>query len=192
MSELSDKYESLKKTQEILALRIKQLERDSNVMDYKRLNRELDNVMDDLYETYREIKLNEYNNCNHLAVMTEKNRDHSVGRNYYSVGCIKCGMNEKALSKSKFLRSVDENVMAESFCDQSFEYDLIKDYVVDLDLAHAIYKKIKENHPNINDKLATKYFEIALDNIRDIEVNESRKQSRIKRLGLKPNFKNWK
>ena len=82
MSELSDKYESLKKTQEKLALRIKQLERDSNVMDYKRLNRELDNVMDDLYETYREIKLNEYNNCNHLAVMTEKKKDQSIGRNY--------------------------------------------------------------------------------------------------------------
>lgn len=191
MSDLSEKYESLKKTQENLTLQIKQLERESSVMDYKRLNKELDNVMEDIYETYKEIKLNEYNTCNHLGIMTDKRRDKQIGRNYYSVGCIKCGMNENALSKPRNLRTVDENIMAESFCEESFDYTLLSDYVVDINLAHAIYNKIKENHPNINDTLATKYFEIALDNIREIKVNETRKKSRIKRLGLKPNFKNW-
>lgn len=192
MSELSDKYENLKKVQENLTLHIKQLEREDTIMDYKRLNKELDNVMSEMYETYKLMKLDEYNNCNHLCVITDKNIDEYNGKNYYSVGCIKCGMNQKALSKPKSIRTIDENIMAESFCDESFDYSLIHDYEVDLELAHAIYNKIKENYPNINDKLATKYFEIALDNIRDIEVNESRKQSRIKRLGLKPNFKNWK
>lgn len=189
MSDLSEKYESLKKLQETLILQIKQLERETSVMEYKRLNIELDNVMDELYETYKEIKLNEYNTCDHLAVITDKRKEN--GKNYFTLGCIKCGLNENAILKPRLVRSVDENIMAESFCDEDFEYNLIPNYEVDIKLAHAIYSKIKEKHPNINDKLATKYFEIALDNIRNIEVSESRKQSRIKRLGLKPNFNNW-
>lgn len=191
MSEYKDKYNNLKDLMVKLTLNIKQLESESSVTDYIRLNKELDKVMNDMYETYKLMKLDEYNNCNHLCVITDKNIDEYNGRNYYSVGCIKCGMNQKALSKLKSIRTIDENIMAESFCDESFDYNLIHDYEVDLDLAHAIYNKIKEKYPNINDKLATKYFEIALDNIRGIEVNESRKKSRIKRLGLKPNFNNW-
>lgn len=191
MSEYKDKYNNLKDLMVKLTLNIKQLETESSVTDYIRLNKELDEVMKDMYETYKLMKLDEYNNCNHLCVITDKNIDEHNGRNYYSVGCIKCGMNQKALSKQKSIRTIDENIMAESFCDESFDYTLIHDYEVDLDLAHAIYNKIKEKYPNINDKLATKYFEIALDNIRGIEVNESRKKSRIKRLGLKPNFNNW-
>ena len=53
MSDLSKKYESLKELQETLTLQIKQLERETSVMEYKRLNIELDNVMDELYETYK-------------------------------------------------------------------------------------------------------------------------------------------
>ena len=61
----------------------------------------------------------------------------------------------------------------------------------DLDLAKAIYSKIKESHPDIDDETARKYFEIALDNIRKIKVNDERKVSRAKRLSLSPKFNKW-
>ena len=61
----------------------------------------------------------------------------------------------------------------------------------DLDLAQAIFSKIKEVHPDIDDTTAIKYFEIALDDIRNIKVSDERKVGRAKRLSLKPEFKRW-
>ena len=60
-----------------------------------------------------------------------------------------------------------------------------------LQLAMAIYNKIIEKYPDIDDETALKYFEIALDNIRDIKVSSKRKRSRAIRLNLNPNFSNW-
>ena len=60
-----------------------------------------------------------------------------------------------------------------------------------LQLAMAMYNKIKEEYTDIDDITALKYFEIALDNIRDIKVNSKRKRSRAIRLDLNPNFDNW-
>ena len=61
----------------------------------------------------------------------------------------------------------------------------------DLDLAKAIYSKIREAHPNIDDETARKYFEIALDNIKNIKVSDERKTSRAKRLSLSLKFYKW-
>ena len=61
----------------------------------------------------------------------------------------------------------------------------------DLDLAMAIYKKIKEVHPYIDDELAVKYLEASLHKIRNIEVSDERKENRAKRLSLKPDFNKW-
>ena len=64
--------------------------------------------------------------------------------------------------------------------------------VCDKELAMALYKKIREYHPDIDDKTVIKYFEIALDDIRNIEVSDERKKSRAKRLGLRRDFNRWK
>lgn len=61
----------------------------------------------------------------------------------------------------------------------------------DLELAHAIYSKVKEVHPDIADDTALGYFEIALNNIRNTKVSEERKTNRAKRLSLGPKFNNW-
>ena len=70
-------------------------------------------------------------------------------------------------------------------------YGLETKVICNIDLAQAICKKIREVYPDIDDKTLVKYFEIALDNIRNIEVSNERKMSRAKRLLLKPNFKKW-
>lgn len=63
--------------------------------------------------------------------------------------------------------------------------------VCDLNLAQAIYSKIKQAHPNIDDETSMKYFETTLNDIRNIKVSEERKVSRAKRLSLHPNFTRW-
>lgn len=60
-----------------------------------------------------------------------------------------------------------------------------------LNLARAIYSKIKEAHPDIDDETATKYFKVALTNIRNTEVSDKRQKDRAKRLSLSPKFNSW-
>ena len=40
-------------------------------------------------------------------------------------------------------------------------------------------------------KMVRKYFEIVLENIRNIKVNDERKCDRAKRLSLNPEFDKW-
>lgn len=62
----------------------------------------------------------------------------------------------------------------------------------DFDLAKAIYTKIKEAHPNIDDETARKYFEVSLNDISEIKVNDERKTNRAKRLSLDSKFNKWR
>ena len=70
-------------------------------------------------------------------------------------------------------------------------YGINSNIICDLDLAKAIYARIKEVHPNIDDEKAVKYLKVALHNIRFTKVSEERKESRAKRLSLKSEFKKW-
>ena len=135
------------------------------------------------------MKYGEYENCNHLWGISMD----EYGE--YDYVCVKCGLNYKSLrltnrGKEDSL-SFDERVMASVLKDKSFVNDADINIVCDRELAMALYKKIREYHPDIDDKTVIKYFEIALDNIRNIEVSEERKASRAKRLGLSKNFNRW-
>ncbi len=139
---------------------------------------------------YGLMKYGEYENCNHLWGISMD----EYGE--YDYVCVKCGLNYKSLrltnrGKEDSL-SFDERVMASVLKDQSFVNSADINLVCDKDLAMALYKKIKEHHPDIDDKTAVKYLEIALEDIRNIEVSDERKKSRAKRLGLSKDFNRWK
>ncbi|HIT37976.1 MAG TPA: hypothetical protein IAB59_05835 [Candidatus Onthousia faecipullorum] len=132
----------------------------------------------------------EYENCNHLWSISMD----EYGE--YDCFCVKCGLNYKSLrltnrGKENSL-SFDERVMASVLKEQSFVNDADINIVCDRELAMAIYKKIREYYPDIDDKTVIKYFEIALNDIRNIEVSDERKKSRAKRLGLSKDFNKWK
>ena len=133
---------------------------------------------------YKEMKLDEYSKCNHIWIII------STKPEYY--GCIKCGLDHRVYNYSNQKElSFDEQIMYE-YLDEYISFDgTFTDICCDIDLATTIFQRIKERNPHINDKLALKYFEIALDNIRNIPVNEQRKLSRIKRLSLNPKFTKW-
>lgn len=59
-------------------------------------------------------------------------------------------------------------------------------YACDTKMAKAIITKIKEANKDIKREELIKYFEIALDNMIDIEVSDERINSRAKRLGVRP------
>ena len=139
---------------------------------------------------YGLMKYGEYENCNHLWGISMD----EYGE--YDCFCIKCGINDKVMrlsnrGKAEAL-SFDERVMASVLEEHDYNDDSDINTVCDKELAMAIYKKIKEHHPDIDDKTAVKYLEIALDDIRNIEVTDERKKSRAKRLGLRHDFNRWK
>ncbi len=138
---------------------------------------------------HRLMKYGEYENCDHLwGVSTDEYGE-------YDCVCVKCGLNYKSLRLTnrgnEDSLSFDERVMASVLKEQSPVNNADINIVCDKDLAMALYKKIREYHPNIDDKTVIKYFEIALDDIRNIEVSDERKKSRAKRLGLSKDFNRW-
>ena len=74
--------------------------------------------------------------------------------------------------------------------DNDYNKGIHSNEICDIKLAKAIYSRIKETHPDIDDETARKYFEIALNDIRNIKVSEKRKINRAKRLSL-GKFNNW-
>lgn len=139
---------------------------------------------------YGLMKHGEYENCNHLWGISMD----EYGE--YDYVCVKCGLNYKSLRLTnrgnEDSLSFDERVMASVLKEQSPVNNADINIVCDKDLAMALYKKIKEHHPDIDDKTVIKYFEIALDDIRNIKVSDERKKSRAKRLGLSKDFNRWK
>ena len=120
------------------------------------------------------------------------------GKNTTYCTCIKCGLDEGVnydyygnLSEDEYeamkayfnkthfgwLRNLSNEASSTEYCDG--------------ELAQAIYKKIKEVHPDIDDKTAIKYFEIALENMRENNITDEQKEKTAKRLSLRRNFNKW-
>ena len=140
-------------------------------------------IDDFLPKIIKEQNYRKYSKCNHILVKTSNE----------NCGCIKCGLNDIVLNfKREALLPFAQN-MYDYLKENNIKHlkGRITDVSCDMELARAIYLHIKLVHPEINDLLATKYFEIALDNIRNIEVSEKRKEGRAKRLGLHPSFIRW-
>ena len=173
-----------------------ELNNEEIIKKYKYLKFKKDLLTNNKKDLYKSIKNDEYNKCNHLAITTYIEPSRLENKDTKYCGCLKCGLDEK-------VRYVDGWVI--DYNNLSFEKQVMLDYlnengsnfknktniICDLELAKAIYDRILEVHPKINDKLALKYLEIALDNIRNIKATDDRKNSRIRRLKLNKDFNKW-
>ncbi len=183
---LADKDEIIKK--------ISILKQNDVVKEYLDLCDECDGLTDAQRILYKQIKKAEYSSCNHIWITTQNKYDDSEGRMYRYRGCIKCGLDTRVRQYShRYIKrlSFDQQIMYEFIMNNFINRGIDTNLLCDLELAKAIYSKIKEIHPNIDDEIAKKYFEVALDDIRNIKVNEERKVSRAKRLSLSNNFNRW-
>lgn len=172
-----DGYNEIIEIRKRIKKEIKLLEEDKKVRRYLELKKMLN------YSLNNE----QYDLCRHVLVYS-KVYDDDIKR----CGCIKCGLDESVLDENRDELSLNNKIMYDYLKNHHSRIDGIKTgNKCDLSLAQAIYFKLKEVYPNINDLKAIKYFEIALDNIRNIDVSNERKISRAKRLALKPSFNKW-
>ncbi|GEM_PF-4275260 len=81
-------------------------------------------------------------------------------------------------------------------CDHLQNHKLVDissiEFECDLELAHAIYTRLKEKYPGRPDEAIARYFTAALYMIQKYPVSEKRKAGRAKRLGLNEDFNKWK
>ena len=183
-------YEASVKKREKIKKEINKVLKDENVQRYNELLEESKKLMNEQIPLYIKMKKEKYRECNHIFVVSKIKYDPSQCRQERSYGCIKCGLNSAVLDVKGKGISFEEQIMYD-YLDEHQLKGKYTDYLCDIELAKAIYSKIKENHPDIDDVLAQKYFEIALDNIRNIDVSEKRMKSRAKRLSLGPYFDKW-
>ena len=109
-------------------------------------------------------------------------------------GCVKCGFSNAFASKL-------DNISKDFSEEETASLEYMSQFVhfagtdtgiwCDLELAKAIYKKIKEAHPEATDEQISNYLSYALYKMRTEDQTETRIKSRVKRLGLKPNFNAW-
>jgi len=147
-------------------------------------------------DLYKQIKVGEYSSCNHIWVNTLHDYDSYEGRSYNYDGCVKCGLDQRIFHLMESYLSPDwltlnQRIMYDYMRNHSYKSGIDTNLLCDLDLAKAIYAKIKEVHPDIDDETAVKYLKVALHNIRDTKVSDERKVNRAKRLSLKPEFNKW-
>ena len=125
------------------------------------------------------MKKQNYDKCNHIF----------IGDNENSY-CLNCGLDTRVLDIDEKYLDAESRIMNEYFWET--DVDTSDEIICDLELAKAVYKKIKEKHPEVDDILVRKYLENALRDIKNIEVNKERQKNRAKRLYLIPSFNNWK
>ena len=166
--------------------KIKELENNDIIKEYFKLLQTSKNLEEIRINKYKNMKLDEYSHCKHIWIIV------STKTKYESYGCIKCGLDQRVYN-CDYCRefSFDEQIMFDYLVDYPSFDGTITNIYCDLELAKAIFNRIKEKNPRISDKMVLKYFEIALDNIRNIPVSDERKNSRIKRLSLESKFKRW-
>ncbi len=193
MSDIRKNYEEMLSEMKKINSRLEELMEDKQVQEYLALDGRRMELEPELLNLYTDMKKEEFSKCSHVWIPVSKNVDYYEGRSDIDYGCMKCGLDQRVLSASypKFL-SVDDKIMYNYLRQHYAIHQGIKSHTLcDLDLARSMYSKIVEYHPEIDDVTALKYFEIALDNMRNIRVNDDRKESRVKRLMLKPGFHNW-
>lgn len=194
MSELEKKYNEVIGEKIKIGEKINLLEKTSEeVKEYLGLLEQIKSLNNEELDLYESIKEEEYDSCEHVLVCSEKNFDiYNSGATRQSCGCIKCGLDNSVLNYSRhyMYMSLDRKIM----------YDYLRSHYLvgietkiscDLDLAQAIYSKIKETYPGIDDETVIIYFKVALDDIRNIKVSHEREISRAKRLSLNPEFSRW-
>ena len=190
MESLRENYDRIVNERKSIIDELKVLEENDKIKKYFELTKKNDELYKIERDLYAEIRKEEFKKCNHVLIYSKSIYDELEQRTYRYRGCIKCGLDESVKADDNYKFSSVTKAMHDCLGWVNIKGKYI-DYVCDLELARAIYNRIKEVHPDINDETAIKYFEIALDNIRNIKVSEERKEKRANRLCLRKGFNNW-
>ncbi len=196
MEDLKEQYNHIVSERQTIIDQINVLAENETVKEYFALREQNDKLASQQKDLYKQIKVGEYSSCNHIWVNTLHDYDSWEGRSYNYHGCVKCGLDKRVFHLMERFHSpdwltLDQRIMYDYMKNHSYKSGIDTNLLCNLDLAKAIYAKIKEVHPDIDDETAVKYLKVALHNIRDTKVSDERKESRAKRLSLKPEFNKW-
>ncbi len=194
MEDLNEKYDQITEQREKIIAEMKKLEENEVLKRYFELKKENENLYDNQLDLFRKIKMEEYAACKHILVYSKIDYDRYEGRTYRRCGCIKCGLDNRVLDESRDWLSYSQKIMYDYLKKRHIfghSWGIQTGIICDIDLAQAIYAKIKKAYPDIDDATAIKFFQYSLSNIRNVKVNEERKVSRAKRLELNPKFQRW-
>ena len=194
METLKEKYNKIMEQRRAIITEMKTLEKNEILKRYFDLKEKNEILSNDQFSLFRNIKMEEYATCNHILVYSKIDYDRYEGRSYESCGCIKCGLDNSVLNESRDCLSGTQKIMYDylkkNYLSSNFG-GIQTEILCDIDLAQAIYTKIKNVYPDISDEKAINFFKYALKNIRDVKVSDERKVNRAKRLELDSDFKKW-
>ena len=185
MEEIKKRYDELVKERSKVIDRLNVLEKHKIIKEYNELRALNTTLIKKLKECLPLLEVDNYNECDHLLVNTYNVDD------YHYYGCIKCGLHDDVLATFDTNNIVMFSYLADEKNITSFRSAKKINESCDLDLAHAIYKKIVNAHPNIDDDTLIEYFENSLNHIRNKNVDDEKNKNRAKRLHLKNSFYKW-
>lgn len=187
-------YQDIVEERKDIIIELKKLEKDEKVQRYIYLKEENDKLLEQQIVLDTKLKADIYRNCDHVWVTSQVvHNDYLNSKGLYRCGCIKCGLDQRVLDNESAWLSYSDRIMHDCLTsDPGMLHRGIKAPIAcDLELAQAIYCKIKDAHPDIDDKTLVKYLDISLTNIRSKEPNHEQEEHRAKRLQLRHSFRNW-
>lgn len=167
--QLIKEYLGLKEALEIMDRKVNELEREEVVQEYLSLREKREKIT----ERVNRIK----------ALSTEFTGSRESDNQLYSEPA---GGLTSTQENSKIPYDTCGHLQNHKLVDDSIEFEC------SLELAHAIYTRLKEEYPERPDEAIARYFTASLYMIQKHPVSEKRKAGRAKRLGLSEDFNKWK
>ena len=194
MGKYFEQFNELEEKRKQVQQRLDELEKDEKIIKLRELEHLRKELIEQKNNIERDATLERYQECDHLLVVSRivYGRTNKAHKNF---GCLKCGLDDSLILEDNLIprKYIDINsyIRNNMLKWKTAISDKNTNIVCDIDLARAIYLRIIEYYPNIDDDTLKKYFIVALNDIRNINVNKKRKESRAKRLNLLPNYNYW-
>lgn len=194
MKDLTENYAKIIEQRKEIITEMEKLEESEILKRYFYLKKKNESLYNEQLILFKNMKMKEYETCHHILIYSKMDYDRYEGRTYASCGCIKCGLDNSVLNKSRDCLIGTQRIMYDYLKKNYLSCDfggIQTSILCDMDLAQAIYRKIKNTYPSIDDEKAVQFFKYALKNIRSSKVSDERKANRAKRLSLNPHFQKW-
>ena len=193
MKQEMQEYERIINLSNEIQTQIARLENTDLIKQYLELLHQNQTLLQKQKELYKKIKTEEYSSCDHLWIETITDYNF-LKTPFHYCSCVKCGLDQGVVysinhgKPLSFEQTIMYNFLKKHHIDNPNQIN--SNIKCDFSLAIVLYKKIEENHPDIDNITMQKYIQTALDSIRQNENDTQEKENRIKRLTLNPNFNN--
>ena len=183
MKDLKKELENVEEEKKLVDEQLELLFKSEDVKKYFELTAKQHKLRNTENELFKKIKNEEYDNCNHIWINISEDNN-VLNKKIY--GCIKCGLDKRVWYTSSPTRlEIEQRAMYEYLRSCYYNKDGIQiDMPCEFELGKAIYKRIIETHPDIDDKTASIYLRAAIHNIKEKNKFKKRNNKLLKRLSL--------